>query len=149
MRDIDRRDPDALVKRADLGARMDAQLGVEVGKRLVHKEGARLAYDSAAECDALALSARKRLRSPVQQMVDCEDLGRRANPPVDLCLGHPTHLEPEAHILTHRQMRVESIVLENHRDVAVARGKIRHVPVADHDLAAACRLQPGKNFQHR
>ena len=55
--DIDDGRAQALMEARDLGASLDAELGIEVGKRLVHQEHCRLAHDGATQCDALALAA--------------------------------------------------------------------------------------------
>ena len=60
--DVDRRRLQALVQRLDLGAHRHAQLGVEVGQRLVEQEHLRVAHDRAAHRDALALAARELAR---------------------------------------------------------------------------------------
>jgi hypothetical protein len=51
------------MQRLDLGAHVDAQLGVEVRQRLVEQEDLGLADDGAAHGDALALAAGKRAAS--------------------------------------------------------------------------------------
>ena len=65
--DVDDGRLEALVEAGDLGARLDAELGVEVGERLVHQEHGRLAHDRATERDALALAAGQLLRLAVEQ----------------------------------------------------------------------------------
>jgi hypothetical protein len=55
--DIDGGGLQPLVQRLDLGAHRHAQLGVEVGQRLVEQEHLRIAHDGAAHRDALALAA--------------------------------------------------------------------------------------------
>ena len=47
------------MQRLDLAAHADAQLGVEVGERLVEQEHLGIAHDGAAHGDALALAARE------------------------------------------------------------------------------------------
>ena len=59
----------AAVQLADLGAGLHAQLGVEVGQRLVHQEDLRLAHDGAAQRDALALAAGELARLAVEELV--------------------------------------------------------------------------------
>ncbi len=56
--DVDRGAPQLAVDAADLGAHLEPQLGVEVGKRLVHQHQRRLYDDGACERNALLLSAR-------------------------------------------------------------------------------------------
>jgi hypothetical protein len=58
-----------------------AQLGVEVGQRLVEQEHLRVAHDGAAHRDALALAAGQLARVAVQQRRQAEDLGGAADLP--------------------------------------------------------------------
>ena len=62
---------------------------------------------------------------------------------VDLAFGRPAQLEREAHVVGHRHMRIERVVLEHHGDVALFR---RHV--VDHALADA-DFAGGDVFQAR
>ena len=57
MRDIDHGGAKLLVQALDLAPHLVAQLGVEVGQRLVEQEDLRVAHDGAADGDALALAA--------------------------------------------------------------------------------------------
>ena len=63
------------MQRLDLGAHLHAQLGVEVGERLVEQEHLRVAHDGAAHGDALALAARELARLALQELLEAEDLG--------------------------------------------------------------------------
>ena len=87
--DVDHRGPEALVEARDLGARLHAQLGVEVGQRLVHQEHRGLADDRPAERDALPLAAGELLGLAVEQVLELEDPGRLADALLDLGLGRP------------------------------------------------------------
>jgi hypothetical protein len=51
----------------ELGAHLDAELGVEVAERLVEEEGLGLADDGAADGDALALTAGELLGLPFEE----------------------------------------------------------------------------------
>jgi NAD(P)-dependent dehydrogenase (short-subunit alcohol dehydrogenase family) len=64
--DVERGGAEAALQALDLAAHGDAQLGVEVGQRLVEQEDGRLADDGAAHGDALALAAGERLRLAVE-----------------------------------------------------------------------------------
>ena len=46
-----------LMQRLDFGAHLRAQLGIEIGQRLVEQEDLGIAHDGAAHGDALTLSA--------------------------------------------------------------------------------------------
>ena len=82
-----------------LGARLDAQLGVEVRERLVHQEHLRLADDRATERDALALAAGELLRLALEQLLEAQDLGRFVDAPLDLvALGVLRSFRPKARL---------------------------------------------------
>ena len=120
MRDIDRGGAQPLLQRLDLGAHLDAQLGVEVGERLVEQEHLRVAHDRPAHGDALALAAGELARIAVEQRLQAEDRGGRCRPcSVISALLAPRELEREAHVLGDGHLRIERVVLEHHGDVAV------------------------------
>ncbi len=52
-----------------------------------------------------------------------------------LGLGDVLHLQSEAHVVRDGHVRVEGVVLEDHRDVAVLRGQVGDVAVTDEDAA--------------
>src|SRR6187401_2773925 len=62
VRDVDRRRLELVLQARDVGAHLDAQLGIEVRERLVHQERLRLADDRPAHRDALTLPAGELLR---------------------------------------------------------------------------------------
>ena len=68
VRDVDGGLAEPLVQLLDLGAHLDAQLGVEVGERLVEQEEHRIAHQRPAHGDALPLAAGKLARLAVEQM---------------------------------------------------------------------------------
>ena len=76
VRDVDRRGAQPLVQLLELDPHLHAQLGVEVGQRLVEQEHLRVAHDRAAQRDALALAAGELARLALEQFADAEDLGR-------------------------------------------------------------------------
>jgi hypothetical protein len=87
------------VEPGDLGARLDAQLGVEVRERLVHQEHGRLAHDRASERDALPLAAGELLRLAVEQVLELDRLGRLVDAALDLGLGHLSQLQAECEVV--------------------------------------------------
>ena len=60
----------------ELGAGLAAQLGVEVGQRLVHAEHGRVADDRPGQRDALALAAAELAGLAVEQLAEAEQLRR-------------------------------------------------------------------------
>ena len=147
VRDVDRGGAQPALQRGDLGARLHPQLGVQVGQRLVHAEHLRLAHDRPAHGHPLALATGERLRLAVQELLEVEDLGRFPDPLGDHVLGLAGDLEREAHVLADAHVRVERVVLEDHRDVAVLGRHVRHVPAADQDRALVDLLEAGEHAQ--
>ena len=141
--DVDGGGLQPLVQGLDLRAHGDAQLGIEVGERLVEEEDLRIAHDGASHGDALALAARELARIAVEKLAQAEDLGGAVDAGLDLGLGRPLQLEREGHVVGDRHMRVERIVLEHHRDVALLGRNVVH------DLRADAKLAAGHAFQSR
>ena len=145
VRDVDRRRLQALVQLADLGAHLNAQLGVEVRKRLVEKENLGIANDGPSHGNALALSAGQCAGIAIKIRCQAQDLGGLVHPPVDLGLVHLPHAQREGHIRAHRLVRIKRIVLKHHGDVAFRRRHAVHDAVADRNLP---RGDPFKTRDH-
>ena len=122
VRHVDDGGAEALVQALDLGAHLVAQLGIEVGQRLVEQEH-------------LAAGARWRGRWPragadrpraraACAASRCSMLQQRrhfAHALLDLGLGGLAQAQAEGHVLEQALVRVERVVLEHHGDVAGAR----------------------------
>ena len=133
----------------DLAPHLHAELRVEVRQRLVHEERLRLAHDRAAHRHTLALAARQRARLLVEVLVDLEQLGRAADPLFDLRLRQLPEPQAEREVLLHGHVRVERVVLEDHRDVALLRRQVVDDFLADPDLAVGDLLEPREHAQRR
>ncbi len=149
VRDVDHRRPNALVQAFQLRAHVNAQLRIQVGKRLVEEKHPRLTAESGADGDALALAARELTRFPLEVFGQTEDRRHLSNAPVEFRLRRPPQFEREGHVSIDRHVRVERIALEDHRDVAVARRQVRHGPTADADVACGHLLEAGDHSQRR
>ena len=147
--DVDGRHAETLVQARELGAHPDAQLRVEVRERLVHQERGRLAHDRPSHRDPLALAAGESGRPAVEEVLEPEHGRHLVDALPDLALRHLAHLEPEAEVLAHRHVRVQGVVLEHHRDVAIARGGVSDVVFAEQDDAVGHLLEPGDHAQER
>ncbi len=147
MRDVDRGDAEATLQRRDLRARLHAQLGVEVRQRLVHEEDLGLADDGATHRDALTLTTRERLRLARQVLLEVEQLGGLEHALGALFLADAGDLQGEAHVLGDRHVRVQRVVLEDHRDVAVLRRDVGDIAVADEDAARVDLFEAGQHAQ--
>ena len=143
VRHVDRRHREVALDPGDLGAHLDAQLRVEVRQRLVHQEDARLAHDRPAHRDPLPLAAGEGAGLLLQLAGEAEDLRRIGHAALDLALREAPHLEAERHVVVDRHVRIERVVLEDHRDVALLRGQVVDDLVADPDLAVGHLLEAG------
>jgi hypothetical protein len=133
----------------DFRAHLHAQMRIEVGQGLVEQEHGGIAHDGAPERDALALAARELSRAPFQERLDIEHRRGVANAPVDLVVGQFAPAQPERHVVVHRHVRIEAVVLEHHRDVPIADIDIIDAHVVETELAGAHVLQPGNDAQQR
>ena len=149
MGDVDDRGVEVLVEALQLRAHLHAELGVEVRERLVHQECARIAHQRPPERHALLLAARKLARLAREKVLDVEHLRRRHDLLLDLRLWQLSHLQREGEVLVDGLVRIERVVLEDHGDVAILGIEIGDQLVADIDVAAAHRDQPGHEIERR
>ena len=110
-----------------------AQLGVQVGERLVEEEDLRLAHDGAADGHALALAAGQGRGLALQELLDAQDLRGLLDALLDLRLGELAQLQAEGHVVVDGHVRIEGVVLEDHGDVPVLGRDVVDHAVADLD----------------
>ena len=108
VRDEQRRGAQVAVQLLDLEARLRAQLGVEVGERLVEQVHGRLAHDGPTHGDALALAAGQFAGLPRQVRTELEDLGRLVDALLDLAHRHLRDLQAVRHVVEHGHVRIEA-----------------------------------------
>ena len=147
MRDKQGRDAQLAVQLLNLQPGLYPQFGVQVGQRLIKQKQLRLAHDGPAHGHALTLPARQGARLAVQQMAQLEDLGSLVNPRADLVFGHLGDFQSVGHVVKHAHVRVQRIVLEHHRDIALGRLQRVDHAIADRDGAAADFFEPGHHAQ--
>jgi len=147
--DVDHGGLEAIVQLDELGAHLDAELGVEVGERFVEEEYFGIAHDGAADRDALALAARKGFGPAFEQFLDVEDAGGFPDALFDLVFGNFADLETERHVVVHGHVRIQGVVLEHHRDVAILGRNIIDELAVDEDLAFGDVFETGDHAQGR
>ena len=147
MGNIDEGGLQLLVQLGDLGTHLHAQLGVQVGQRLVHQEHLGFTHDGAAQGDTLALTAGQRGRLAVQQRFNAQDGGSFLDATVDVSLGHFAQLQAEGHVVVNRHMRIQGVALEHHRDIAILRGNMVDQLVVDVQFTLGDILQTGDHAQ--
>ena len=82
-------------------------------------------------------------------MLDVEDLGGLFHSSFNLFFSDLAQLQAERHVVEHGHMRVQSIVLEHHRDVSVLRGNVVHALVFDEQLSVGNLFQTRDHTQRR
>ncbi len=147
--DVDGRDVHPLVQPLQIPADLHAELGVQVRQRLVQQERRRLTDERPAHRDALPLPAGELRRPPAEEIVEAEHRADAADADADLVLRNLPLLEAEGEVLVHGHVRVQRVVLEHHRDVAVARGDVVDHAVADGDGSGRGLLQAGDHPKRR
>ena len=147
--DVDHRRPEPALEPGDFGAHGDAELGVEVGERLVHEEGLGLAHDGPPHGHALALPPGEVGRLAVEVLGEVEDPGSVHHALANLGRIDFGEAQRECHVLPHGHVWVEGIVLEHHGDVALARRLLVHDLAADAQLTLADVLEPGDHAKRR
>ena len=147
MGHIDHGGRDLLMEALDLAAHFVSELRVEIGQRLVEQEDPRIAHHGAPDRDALTLAAGELARIALKQRAHSEHTGDARHALLDLLLGHSTRPQTERNVAEHGHVRIERVVLEHHRDIAVARTHVIDDLAADFDLPGVGVLKPGDGAQ--
>ena len=119
--DIDEGDAGAALQLLQLAAHVLAELGVEIGQRLVEQQDFRLDHEAPRQRHALLLAARQLVgialleAGQVHLRQDVRDL------PLRLGRRHLADLQAEHDVLVHRLVRPHRVVLEHHAHAALVR----------------------------
>jgi hypothetical protein len=128
---------------------LPAQVGVEVGQRLIEQEDGGFPDDSPSHGDALPLPAGHLLRFAIEERMELQDLRRPANPAVDLPFRNLPQAQTQGDVLTCREVGVEGVVLKHHGHVALPGRQVRDLPLTDADRSARDALEPREHPQDR
>ena len=149
MGDVNHGGVEALVQGFDLGPQLHAQLGIEVGERLIEQKNLRVAYHRPAHGHALTLAAGERSRIAAEQLIDTQHAGDVLNL-VFLCrLVDFFDLHMKGEVFRHRQMGVERVALKNHGDIAVRGIEIVDWAAVHQYRSRRQAFQPGQQAQQR
>jgi hypothetical protein len=101
----------------------------------------RLAHERASHRDALPLSPGQLARKALHQRSDLEKLRDLVDTPSHVARGACRACAADTRVPSDRHVRVERVVLEDHRDVAVARRQVVRDFAPDADRAVGDRLE--------
>ena len=146
---VDKGGSELLMELGELGSHLSTELSVKVGERLVEEEDLGVTDDGTAESDTLLLTAGESLGLSVEQVSNVEDLSCFFDAALDLFLGSLAKLQTECHVLKHGHMRIQSVVLEHHRDIAILRSNVVDQTVTDEKLTLGDLLKACNHTQSR
>ncbi len=118
VRHIHGGDAERVVQAADLRAHLLAQVGIQIGQRLVQQQHLGLDHDRPRQRHALLLPARQFRRIAVPQMAKLHHVQDAIEPRAQFLRRQPAQLQAERHVLRHRHVRPDRIALEDHRHAA-------------------------------
>ncbi len=101
VRNVNGGDADLLLDAADLRAHRDAQLGVQVGERLVEEQNARLDDERAGERHTLLLAAGKLVGHAAFHAGELHQIEDLHHALADLFLRHVAQLETVGNVIKH------------------------------------------------
>ena len=134
---------------ADFGTRLDAELGIQIGERLIQKKHLGIADQRPSEGHPLTLAARECFGLAAQVLAKAEHVGGVVHLALDLCFRRVSQREREGHIVVDVHVGIEGVVLKHHGDVAVF-GSDMVDPVSPNvQVALGNLLQPGNHTQRR
>jgi hypothetical protein len=136
VRDIDRGDAEAFLQAADFGPHLHAELGIEVGQRLVEQQNGGLDDNRARERHTLLLPARELMRHLLLVAGKADHRQNFRHGVSDVQRSLALNAKAVGDIFEDGQMRKQRVVLENEADTAVVRLDARDIAVANEDARA-------------
>ena len=144
MGDVNGGDREFAVQTLEVAAYLVPKFRIQIRQWFVEEECLRLANERAPHGHPLALAAGQLTGFAVQKLTDLQQFGRFAHPPLDLGSWGPALPKAVRQIAVHRHVRVERIVLEHHRDVALSGSQAVDHCAADPDLAGGRLVETGR-----
>src|SRR4030095_8283373 len=102
----------------------------------IEQKNFRLSHNGASHRDALSLSAGERLRLAVEQSFNSKNAGGITHTLLDFSLAILPQLQAKGHIVEDAHVRIERVVLEYHRNIAILRRDVVNPTLTDVNIAA-------------
>ena len=140
-----------VVQPAHFEAHFLAQIGIEIGQRLVKQQRFRIDHQCARQRHPLLLSTRQFARIARGEFGKPGRRQNRRHFARDICARQLAQRQPVGDVVGHRHVRPQRIALEDHRHLAgfgrQRTRRRRHRAVADHDLTRARLDEAGDQTQ--
>ena len=124
-----------------------AQLLVERAQRFVHQHQLRLEHQCAGQGHALLLATRQLRRVAARHALQPHHGQRPLHPLGLLGFGYTAHRQRVGHVVAHRHVRKQRVVLEHHAEIALVRRGAGDGLAVEQDLAGGGRLEAGQHHQ--
>ena len=144
---VNHRAAKTLMQTGNLNAHLHAQRGIEVRERFIQQEHARFSHQSTANRHALTLTAGKRFRFALQQMGQLKNFRHLSHALVNQLFFGAGQLQAKRHVFRDGKVGVKRIRLKHHPDTALGGRDIIHSGIANQQIAAGHRFQPGNHTQ--
>ena len=149
MGDEDRGRAQPFLEAGDLRTHLHPQLGIQVRQRLVHQKRLGTAHDRAPHRHPLPLPTRQLVGLTVQKVNQIKRFRGLLHLLADLLARQFRQRQREGDVLAHRQMRVQGVRLEHHRDVTVLRRKVVDPAAVDQQVSGGDLVEAGDHVQRR
>ncbi len=146
---IDRRGPDALLKSLELITSTRAQLGVEIGQRLVQQEDLWVPDHCSCQCDALPFPTGELPRAAAEQLIDAQQLRSPAGLAFAFWLIELGSLEWKDDVVKDRLVRIQGVTLEHHGNAPQSGRQAVDDIAANKHLTVGGILEAGDGTQQR
>ncbi len=149
MRDIDDSQAQPLLNELEFGLHMLAQAFVERTQRLIHQHDRRTKHLRPRQRDTLLLPTGQLRRITASKCLQLDDGKGVFHAFAAFVAANATHFERKGNILRDCHMRKQSIVLEDHRNVALFGRQMRNINATQHDRTGIALQDARNDIEHR
>src|SRR6056297_543758 len=127
----------------NLCTHLHTQLSIKVRQWFVKQKYLRLPYDCSSYRNTLSLSTGESFWFSIEQLFNIENFSSLINSLFDVLFVELANFKTEGHVVVHRHMRVQSVVLKHHSDVSIFWGNVVYALVVDVKVAFGNIFQSG------